>query len=171
MRGRPEGITEKHAQGGNTPAYAGKTTPLLLEGDLDGKHPRVCGEDPTVNEAGRIFEETPPRMRGRRLRFIRASIPCGNTPAYAGKTLPYHLAKAPSKKHPRVCGEDPLLLSGSDRRRETPPRMRGRHAWRRGCRRLHRNTPAYAGKTPHSARQQRRPRKHPRVCGEDSKKN
>ena len=80
----------------------------LLQPDF-GNTPRVCGEDSQKTMSTVHLTETPPRMRGRPGGYSDVDMRVGNTPAYAGKT--YYNAKAEfyNKKHPRVCGEDPLL--------------------------------------------------------------
>ena len=147
MRGRPAARLSLRHLCRNTPAYAGKTMFLPWYSDIARKHPRVCGEDCVCAPAAAMLRETPPRMRGRLYMREPAYPPSGNTPAYAGKTVPPAPPRPYRRKHPRVCGEDPhrsrcrLLLP------ETPPRMRGRRPpdwtnWSRW--------------------------KHPRVCGEDA---
>ena len=92
---------------GNTPAYAGKTssafsvrfpaaeTPPLTRGrlsrnsigtEVSRKHPRLRGEDLSRREVLVDSEETPPLTRGRLQPAAILLLPCGNTPAYAGKT-------------------------------------------------------------------------------------
>ena len=71
----------------NTPAYAGKTDSKTLLQREHEKHPRVCGEDESLTDDLTDKEETPPRMRGRRIKEITPGVANGNTPAYAGKTL------------------------------------------------------------------------------------
>ena len=151
MRGRLPDKANESLNSRNTPAYAGKTG--RMNDNLAGswKHPRVCGEDaaPCTCQAGVL--ETPPRMRGRLHKINLPSTAVGNTPAYAGKTSP--------------CSPE-----CSDRR-ETPPRMRGRPHALGGLVNPLGNTPAYAGKTRSRPAGNAGCRKHPRVCGEDSKKN
>ena len=167
MRGRLLSLPERAVEGGNTPAYAGKTRRTSSPSGTQRKHPRVCGEDSAAMDETMCGQETPPRMRGRPA--IRTARPRAtrNTPAYAGKTLRTCSHVRVREKHPRVCGED--LIRGHDHgfMPETPPRMRGRPtgAAVRFC--GIRNTPAYAGKTVMAWAAISRPEKHPRVCGED----
>ena len=70
--------------------------------------------------------ETPPRMRGRPIHIPSSTVPAGNTPAYAGKTLLKLGWHKDRRKHPRVCGEDVALREQGQIHTETPPRMRGR---------------------------------------------
>ena len=56
-----------------------------------------------------------------------------------------------------------------NRCRRSPPRMRGRAELRHKVVCARRITPAYAGKSPPRWTSLRRPRDHPRVCGEEAK--
>ena len=55
-----------------------------------------------------------------------------NTPAYAGKTRLWSYQTAPTREHPRICGENAIATVAAFL--------------------LMRNTPAYAGKTLHHQR-------------------
>ena len=70
--------------------------------------------------------------------------------------------------HPRVCGENRRIMDRSRRHAGSSPRVRGKLApdTQNGmCAGL---IPACAGKTLHSTDRRRRPKAHPRVCGENS---
>ena len=131
----------------NTPAYAGKTAGHDSWTSTDEKHPRVCGEDSPEALRALSPAETPPRMRGRLMQPHIARKSLGNTPAYAGKTLPHRHISPSGRKHPRVCGEDASASATRLSRSETPPRMRGRRSINHSCPHKSRNTPAYAGET------------------------
>ena len=88
MRGRLRLAELRQAADGNTPAYAGKTKGFKFIVNERGKHPRVCGEDRYRENSAFSVKETPPRMRGRLLPEADQEPNTGNTPAYAGKTLP-----------------------------------------------------------------------------------
>jgi len=110
MRGRLQAFAAALVCLRNTPAYAGKTGGKNGALKRPQKHPRVCGEDDKNGLLSGLEVETPPRMRGRP---FSASSPCSsqrNTPAYAGKTVFQIFQKNPVRKHPRVCGEDPLVV-------------------------------------------------------------
>ena len=126
MRGRLHDVLALPLSERNTPAYAGKTSPMVFCEKSQKKHPRVCGEDFNRRARPKRVQETPPRMRGRLLQRRGRVRPPGNTPAYAGKTSRCICCALMAKKHPRVCGED--LSRGRTRIPgvETPPRMRGR---------------------------------------------
>ena len=72
-------------------------------------------------------------------------------------------------KHPRVCGEDFEAAIQRSQKTETPPRMRGRPPDDGVGAETLGNTPAYAGKTFLSVEMENKLKKHPRVCGEDSR--
>ena len=167
MRGRQSPFLLVQHRAGNTPAYAGKTGIYRGYIRITGKHPRVCGEDCHTPLTALSAEETPPRMRGRPLELAYGVFSQGNTPAYAGKTCHQRPTCGRLRKHPRVCGEDPVAVCLYPTPPETPPRMRGRLAGPFGADLPTRNTPAYAGKTAGGTAGGRHTRKHPRVCGED----
>ena len=76
---------------GITPACAGKSPP---ESDFAGHrwdHPRVCGEKAIIDALKRIGAGSPPRMRGKASRVVRAFSLSGITPACAGKSSIQHL--------------------------------------------------------------------------------
>ena len=72
---------------GITPAYAGKTPRRGCKVRRRRDHPRVCGENRLRRQAGLRPKGSPPRMRGKPLKFLRACTMTRITPAYAGKTL------------------------------------------------------------------------------------
>ena len=109
-------------------------------------------------------------MRGRLRAGDSKEQKDGNTPAYAGKTVHHRQRLLLPEKHPRVCGEDGNFSVRSRLRLETPPRMRGRPPLYFFQFRKTRNTPAYAGKTRPGDERRAPGWKHPRVCGEDSKR-
>ena len=147
MRGRPYTATAAAIIARNTPAYAGKTQEEHAPAPVDGKHPRVCGEDGIGFGYARAQMETPPRMRGRPAQGARCAAASGNTPAYAGKTISWSCGMLSKKKHPRVCGEDFGSFCAMNIFLETPPRMRGRLLQLADGGKEGGNTPAYAGKT------------------------
>lgn len=69
------------------PACAGKTGAERLALEIDGSHPRVCGENfgvPAMYIAG---WEPSPRVRGKPYIAGYARVSSGAIPACAGKTL------------------------------------------------------------------------------------
>ncbi len=131
---------------GITPAYAGKRFAHGVSVGAHGDHPRVCGEKhPDLAE---------------RITITRI------TPAYAGKRMPKATGLMLRSDHPRVCGEKGVLPITRSKFSGSPPRMRGKVAVLHRHLRLHRITPAYAGKRTAYRIGQAFTEDHPRVCGE-----
>ena len=152
---------------GNTPAYAGKTSPLPRRLPGMRKHPRLRGEDTATTSEYGLVKETPPLTRGR-LSTGMASVPAlRNTPAYAGKTRRLRRSPTTRWKHPRLRGEDPLRWAFLALCLETPPLTRGRQPLEEELLLVSGNTPAYAGKTPKRRSVKGHSKKHPRLRGED----
>ena len=109
---------------------------------------------------------SPPRMRGKgtdtwyHLSFLRI------TPAYAGKSACAEKTTAPSRDHPRVCGEKLFFVRLYPNAQGSPPRMRGKATPTRWNARTKGITPAYAGKSDPDTLECTHKRDHPRVCGE-----
>ena len=156
---------------GNTPAYAGKTNRPRPAQGASGKHPRLRGEDELRAPVGGLALETPPLTRGRLFYGVHDGFGTGNTPAYAGKTREAVPDRPPFSKHPRLRGEDGHCLNFKVIVVETPPLTRGRPDIDSGLIHSVGNTPAYAGKTGRPLTPATRPRKHPRLRGEDKSWN
>ena len=92
------------------------------------------------------------------------------TPAYAGKRSQILTAALQYGDHPRLCGEkedEPAVLYmvlGS------PPPMRGKAVQLPVVMSTTRITPAYAGKSWQAFKADSKPKDHPRLCGEKTKK-
>ena len=146
MRGKVPHSFVHHLSTRITPAYAGKSTWLMIRPYRQTDHPRLCGEKVPEMLQFSSVAGSPPPMRGK-----------GSSHCQTGKR---------NWDHPRLCGEKLFklhllfLLLGS------PPPMRGkefRMLYAYGNSRI---TPAYAGK-----RLERVPlipsrQDHPRLCGE-----
>ena len=92
-----------------TPAYAGKSMAIPVQGKDARDHPRLCGEKfaspaPRVNGIG-----SPPPMRGKDNFLCKFYIAKGITPAYAGKSASCCCRHAKIRDHPRLCGEKHLF--------------------------------------------------------------
>ena len=98
--------------------------------------------------AGRNFSEgTPPLTRGgRRVSDSRCRSP-RNTPAYAGRTRATPRCWTTREEHPRLRGEDVVVLSDRPAATGTPPLTRGGLERRQHLPLAEGNTPAYAGRT------------------------
>ena len=147
MRGKVTTFFAIVAIVGITPAYAGKSTPLLLPKTFCRDHPRVCGEKLRKEEARETGLGSPPRMRGKVYMRCCACLPPRITPAYAGKSNRDQTILTTFEDHPRVCGEKLRKTAVSVRELGSPPRVRGK-ARRLGYKSANSGiTPACAGKS------------------------
>ena len=129
-------------------------------------HPRVCGEKEAPLTQERVHVGSPPRMRGKASALDVLPLPCGITPAYAGKSSEDTRRSGTNGDHPRVCGEKSFENGVKGYFEGSPPRMRGKAVDCPFSLPLVGITPAYAGKSTKQAKQQDKARDHPRVCGE-----
>ena len=170
MRGKVLHRSEISSESRITPAYAGKSRPMLLLQRTCRDHPRVCGEKFGVGGSSLSGLGSPPRMRGKELDPERRGGGERITPAYAGKSVFYQSHFLRWQDHPRVCGEKVCSSKRFVLPRGSPPRMRGKAVLRQ-CRQFAVGiTPAYAGKRMPSSRRVKQEGDHPRVCGEKTKK-
>ena len=111
MRGKLGVGARDVARARNIPAYAGKTHLRHLFPSHPTEHPRVCGE--TCKFANRLITETgtSPCMRGKLTQGLPEGIEERNIPAYAGKTPRKKPNGSSLEEHPRVCGENSLLVT------------------------------------------------------------
>ena len=151
----------------NTPACAGKTRSKELPNLLQGKHPRLRGENGVGSTRFGNMPETPPLARGKPVN--RGGPPAfpRNTPACAGKTSPEQVQTMVDRKHPRLRGENSWSYKTNLPQKETPPLARGKPRARRKKNTGTRNTPACAGKTDIADQAVVLQRKHPRLRGEN----
>ena len=68
-------------------------------------HPRVGGEKMICRRTFLAVLGSPPRGRGKALFRRIARLPCGITPAWAGKRLAGNFHITDDEDHPRVGGE------------------------------------------------------------------
>ena len=111
-----------------TPAHAGKTLRLAMACAIRADHPRACGENRFSRHASSIAYGSPPRMRGKPRGEIRQTMQQRITPAHAGKTCRCHIQFRQSPDHPRACGENTKVETGSGSYSGSPPRMRGKRS-------------------------------------------
>ena len=153
---------------GITPAHAGKTESAAARGGEPRDHPRACGENQRYLHQHERCRGSPPRMRGKPRKHDIVPNTAGITPAHAGKTRKLVRREVSRRDHPRACGENRLQKSISAFGSGSPPRMRGKHPHTAARVTVPRITPAHAGKTRGRFRFQKRPRDHPRACGENT---
>ena len=148
VRGKGNGIQERHDDPGITPAYAGKSCPPQAPTFTRQDHPRVCGEKDKAKEMGATTKGSPPRMRGKACDAVPGLVVRRITPACAGKS-PAHPAACPvHRDHPRVCGEKKVVVFPDFPGQGSPPRMRGKGTRPPFLRNGAGITPACAGKRP-----------------------
>ena len=149
-----------------TPAYAGKSSPVMSFLVTCRDHPRLCGEKPVCTGDLKAAGGSPPPMRGKGFQGQLVVLAIGITPAYAGKSDKMYQESQQYQDHPRLCGEKvstvptPAVLSGS------PPPMRGKVQICPFADLTNGITPAYAGKRYHQGIHQQDGQDHPRLCGE-----
>ena len=131
---------------GITPAHAGKRVFFSRASFQFRDHPRACGEKQKSKAIWKKRKGSPPRMRGKGRRAIRALRVRGITPAHAGKSRQASGAASP--------------------RRGSPPRMRGKVPLKGLLHITSGITPAHAGKSEHYSDDPDRLKDHPRACGE-----
>ena len=86
----------------------------------------MCGENSSSARLESRRQGSPPRVRGKLYPRLTVSKLAGITPACAGKTLDSHSINDAIKDHPRVCGENPVILPSWMRGGGSPPRVRGK---------------------------------------------
>ena len=119
---------------------------------------------PCFNADG--FVGSPPRWRGKAVKF---RCTCGLqriTPAWAGKSRSGVTMDLISRDHPRVGGEKCPERLKTPSARGSPPRGRGKGGLGRAVQRGQRITPAWAGKRPTMPHLSVPGKDHPRVGGE-----
>ena len=169
MRGKLIGDYGARGRGGITPAHAGKTQLCSKNVYSKWDHPRACGENLALRASSRIFQGSPPRMRGKQKSIKTSASNSGITPAHAGKTQSRAYAPSRAQDHPRACGENGLTAEEALLNPGSPPRMRGKPLIRDHDTGLHGITPAHAGKTDYTENRRSDYRDHPRACGENMK--
>ena len=166
VRGTPCAANSPPPHGGIIPACAGNTgrphSPLAATGD----HPRVCGEHVAVYVPVVPFGGSSPRVRGTQGAKVGRFAVVGIIPACAGNTSAGAMPVPSRTDHPRVCGEHPAMVCTTPAAPGSSPRVRGTHLLICDCVRVRGIIPACAGNTMPMFSPWRKPRDHPRVCGE-----
>ena len=166
-RGRRMVAAMRSSRPGNTPACAGTTHTANLSLGVRLEHPRVRGDDCGGPDSTALAGGTPPRARGRHQDGAVGRLVARNTPACAGTTLVPEEGTMTEMEHPRVRGDDRMVMSSTGRYCGTPPRARGRLYRPRFEPGDRGNTPACAGTTTYRAMGWGTLWEHPRVRGDD----
>ena len=165
-RGKVDGPPAQVGRGRITPAQAGRS-PYFLYGKKDYKDPpRIGGEKylPCFNADG--FVGSPPRWRGKAVKF---RCTCGLqriTPAWAGKSKLALCTPSCPTDHPRAGREKNKELEGVWLPMGSPPRRRGKERSTALVGTPTRITPALAGKSYVFGPFRPGSWDHPRVGGE-----
>ena len=167
VRGKRCGAFSFRALPRITPARAGKTCEMRISALTQGDHPRACGENSRQARAACAGLGSPPRVRGKLHDAHKVRRPAGITPARAGKTLAVIGVDRFHGDHPRACGENCTSVGRSPPSGGSPPRVRGKRAFKMNLVTGERITPARAGKTSTEAMQKINAEDHPRACGEN----
>ena len=154
-----------------TPALAGKSYVFgpFRPGSWD--HPRVGGEKQIGGDNGLDKQGSPPRGRGKGLRYIVKVPLIRITPAWAGKSISQTSTMKPAEDHPRVGGEKMSLQVHFRLVRGSPPRGRGKGDLHHDGRHTGGITPAWAGKSDFDFWHLISFWDHPRVGGEKKEPN
>ena len=108
-----------------TPACAGNRVPQAPRRRLWRDHPRVCGEQSSLNPPNLSNQGSPPRVRGTDSESTTANWLTRITPACAGNRGAMDYQEDLAQDHPRVCGEQGLCYYAQKVMQGSPPRVRG----------------------------------------------
>ena len=111
---------------GLIPAWAGKTLGSLTVGDGSRAHPRVGGENLGGSAARPEDDGSSPRGRGKQCVYRSHMVSFRLIPAWAGKTVPLPPSPTGWRAHPRVGGENFLIVEVAEKLDGSSPRGRGK---------------------------------------------
>ena len=151
---------------GITPAWAGKRYDQLGRRAEGQDHPRVGGEKQGAQVLGGFGLGSPPRWRGKAVKF---RFTCGLqriTPAWAGKRTLHRFHRLACRDHPRMGGEKAQVLPAGISSEGSPPRGRGKGVSNVLVPEKFGITPAWAGKSTSGGRVLLTAADHPRMGGE-----
>ena len=147
MRGKAVVTLKPKTRNRITPAYAGKRCGYTGGKHNGEDHPRLCGEKQKCRRKAEFCTGSPPPMRGKGMRTIKAFPDRRITPAYAGKSNSERISDFFLWDHPRLCGEKATRQRRKVKKIGSPPPMRGKVADAEKVTKEDRITPAYAGKS------------------------
>ncbi len=165
-RGAGQGDVPADHRHGITPACAGSRPSPPTRRTPVADHPRVRGEQSSTRRAIQSYMGSPPRARGAVRRPVRGAGGGGITPACAGSSPGCATPPRRASDHPRVRGEQFLVLSALAGIAGSPPRARGAGHLQGASRSGHGITPACAGSRPDHQGGLIMFEDHPRVRGE-----
>ena len=129
-------------------------------------HPRVCGEQKLFLDVGSVASGSSPRVRGTVATFYAPIQSLRFIPACAGNRQEEPNCILSVAVHPRVCGEQSILMESTFRLAGSSPRVRGTGCLHLPLPRQPRFIPACAGNRESDQPSRNRRPVHPRVCGE-----
>ncbi len=129
-------------------------------------HPRVCGEQVFQCRLSGLGAGSSPRVRGTGHFSLRVETRDRFIPACAGNSHSKQAQYAYKTVHPRVCGEQPSLVTEAVIAAGSSPRVRGTVGPPTYQRIGQRFIPACAGNRISEPRRGEASSVHPRVCGE-----
>ncbi len=112
---------------GIIPACAGSTIHAADSSGLPGDHPRMCGEHYINHHNASISSGSSPHVRGARQGRFGGYRLFGIIPACAGSTSATKCRQAPSRDHPRMCGEHKSIVFHAGTGQGSSPHVRGAH--------------------------------------------
>ena len=165
-RGAVEELARIKEADGITPACAGSSRvncPAVL---CEGDHPRMRGEQSSLQSRASQSRGSPPHARG--AGFFRNFLGAagGITPACAGSSQCKGLTSAFQWDHPRMRGEQQVNDASVPVREGSPPHARGAATGYGGFTEVAGITPACAGSSMEEADERRFAEDHPRMRGE-----
>ena len=110
---------------GITPACAGNSNLVIYQCHKSGDHPRLRGEQYSMQFLGRSHLGSPPLARGTASEAKKEWKRIGITPACAGNSLRLRLYLAHRWDHPRLRGEQGFSLPPCIGGGGSPPLARG----------------------------------------------
>ena len=153
-------------RGGTIPACAGSSDSSRRKPNWCRDHPRVRGEQLANGLAEEAERGPSPRARGAEAHPAHEAAHTGTIPACAGSSWRTYSRRLRRRDHPRVRGEQGLVIGVRGRGTGPSPRARGAARSARARRCCGRTIPACAGSSAAGAGRHHRPRDHPRVRGE-----
>ncbi len=168
VRGAAVRVGLGEVAGGTIPAGAGSSRPGHYRPGCDRDHPRGCGEQRTPPFAQLRARGPSPRVRGAAPERVDADLRDGTIPAGAGSRRRWRPGAAPSRDHPRGCGEQTSWRHRGAMPQGPSPRVRGAGGAARRTQRLGGTIPAGAGSRSGRYTAVYPVRDHPRGCGEQA---
>ena len=148
------------------PACAGNSSVARFTAPDNAVHPRVCGEQVQLRAAQPAPYGSSPRVRGKVRHCVCANARRRFIPACAGNRSNASIITSPIPVHPRVCGEQIVIVVPGGNSDGSSPRVRGTVPETVYKRSRLRFIPACAGNRQRDLRRRSPPPVHPRVCGE-----